>query len=36
VDVPGLEALLIGPGAAPEGVPRVASLTELVDLFPGA
>lgn len=32
----GLEALLIGQGAAPDGVPRVASLTELVDLFPGA
>ncbi len=32
----GLEALLIGPGAAPPDVPRVASLTELVALFPGA
>jgi putative hydrolase of the HAD superfamily len=32
----GLEALLIGSGAAPEGVPRVASLTALVELFPGA
>jgi HAD superfamily hydrolase (TIGR01549 family) len=32
----GLEALLIGPGAAPEGVPRVSTLTELLDVFPGA
>lgn len=31
----GLEALLIGPGAAPADVPRVASLTELLALFPG-
>jgi putative hydrolase of the HAD superfamily len=29
----GLEAVLIGPGIAPEGVTRVANLTELVELF---
>jgi HAD superfamily hydrolase (TIGR01662 family) len=29
----GLEAILIGPGIAPEGVTRVANLTELVELF---
>jgi putative hydrolase of the HAD superfamily len=30
----GLEAILIGPGIAPEGVTRVRNLTELVELFP--
>ena len=30
----GLEALLIGSGAAPEGVARVASLSQLLALFP--
>jgi putative hydrolase of the HAD superfamily len=29
----GLEAILIGPGEAPEGVRRVATLTELVELL---
>lgn len=32
----GLQALLIGTGAAPEGVPRVATLTALLEVFPGA
>jgi len=32
----GLDALLIGPGAAPEGAPRVARLADLPGLFPGA
>jgi HAD superfamily hydrolase (TIGR01549 family) len=33
----GLEAILIGPGIAPEGVTRVENLTELVGLFaPGS
>ena len=32
----GLEALLIGSGAAPEGVARVASLSQLLALFPAA
>ncbi|MGH9369633.1 MAG: HAD family hydrolase [Thermoanaerobaculia bacterium] len=31
----GLEAVLIGSGAAPEGVARVPSLTELLGVFPG-
>lgn len=31
----GLEALLIGHGRAPDGVPRVESLAELAGLFPG-
>lgn len=31
----GLSALLIGPGLAPEGVPRVAGLADLPSLFPG-
>jgi HAD superfamily hydrolase (TIGR01662 family) len=32
----GLMGLLIGPGPSPTGIRRVATLAELVDLFPGA
>jgi putative hydrolase of the HAD superfamily len=31
----GLEAVLIGPGAAPEDIARVSSLEELLNVFPG-